>query len=1140
METAKCRRPNLFRLAASALVIGASAVSAHAQATDTVVPYLPVEATPELFTLPSVGFMPRGGNVLYQRIVETGNRFGASLGGNPVGSGTQIDIAIDDVPITAANLQVAGAVVSRIDVCQIRIGIRALAGAPASDINVYWTTLDSTATGSNLPFVSPLNLILDGASPTSTTPPLGGPGGVPVTRSIPATAATNTNVLTIGDGINPIPGMAAVPLNMAFLTSGTPATFGTFAIGVQIGSTNTNLGWRITSGAAPNGNFFYVYDTDLPNPETGPFAFQGGVPSSFYIEVLGNPVAPTTPQACCLPNASGAAVCFVADGTANCTLSGGTALPGQTVCSGSPCASIVCCNQTTGICTVLAGVLTCPGSQVLAGAGACNPNPCTQPAAPANDECFAATPGSAFELTIPATATLINQTTVGGTPSASGVPACMLADDDVWYLLTLTPAQAAFGTQYQITVDANPDSGDFTAEPLGISVYDGGIGCPATATGELACVDIADPNSAIFASNGSLSYFIRVGFFGPGTAQFSIAVAPVTTGACCNPTNGLCVLSNNVGVCTTAGYTNYMGNGSVCTPNPCSRGACCASDGACALTGPSGCTGTYRGDGTTCSPTNSCLGSCCNSVTFACTLVNDAQSSTLCAAPNTYNGAGTTCLPSPCAPPLNDQCGDATILTVGTPLPGQRITAATGVELASCSLSNVDVWYTFTPTVSGNYRVRTTPASPTDSATSIAIFDDGFCDPALDSDLACSGQPLDGEANEVLITVTANTLRKIRVGAFAGDEGFFSIVVEAATGAGGCCLIDGTCVVVAAAADCVAPNTFSGADVLCSPTLCPARSCCLATSSVCFNTTQEFCSFMSGTWGATPASTSEAGGCFGTPAVNDNCPAATAITSPTFTTTFGNDLASNEGAPAGTCNSADAQAQGADNSVWFSFTSTVPGQLTGTFDSFGTYDMILAAFTGTCGALVPAGCLDEPEPIDFVLNAPANTTFFFMVADFGVTDGGGWNRLDTEFIPATVCCRGTACTIEVPADCTAGTTPGTVGSGTTCTPSPCVPTTENCCRGTTCNSITAGTCTGVVAGSNSLVVTSCGAGNALSTCCFADYNHDGIQSIDDLFLYFNAYFTASPWANVGGDGVATPTIDDLFLYINAYFSTCAP
>ena len=101
-----------------------------------------------------------------------------------------------------------------------------------------------------------------------------------------------------------------------------------------------------------------------------------------------------------------------------------------------------------------------------------------------------------------------------------------------------------------------------------------------------------------------------------------------------------------------------------------------------------------------------------------------------------------------------------------------------------------------------------------------------------------------------------------------------------------------------------------------------------------------------------------------------------------------------------------------------------------------------------------------------------------------------------------------------------------------------MPSTENCCRGTTCVEVAAGACTGAVAGSNSLVVASCGAGDTTASCCYADYNHDGIQSIDDLFLYFNAYFTSSPYANMAGDAIATPTIDDLFLYINAYFGSC--
>lgn len=98
---------------------------------------------------------------------------------------------------------------------------------------------------------------------------------------------------------------------------------------------------------------------------------------------------------------------------------------------------------------------------------------------------------------------------------------------------------------------------------------------------------------------------------------------------------------------------------------------------------------------------------------------------------------------------------------------------------------------------------------------------------------------------------------------------------------------------------------------------------------------------------------------------------------------------------------------------------------------------------------------------------------------------------------------------------------------------------EHCCRGTTCAAIPSGSCTGMVAGSSSLVVSSCGGGSVFASCCYADYNHDGAQSIDDLFLFLNAYFTSSPWADFGGDGTSQPTIDDLFLFINAYFGTCS-
>lgn len=55
--------------------------------------------------------------------------------------------------------------------------------------------------------------------------------------------------------------------------------------------------------------------------------------------------------------------------------------------------------------------------------------------------------------------------------------------------------------------------------------------------------------------------------------------------------------------------------------------------------------------------------------------------------------------------------------------------------------------------------------------------------------------------------------------------------------------------------------------------------------------------------------------------------------------------------------------------------------------------------------------------------------------------------------------------------------------------------------------------------------------------CPADYNNSGGDpTIDDLFLYFNAYFSSADGADIDHSGAAT--IDDLFLYISAYFTGC--
>lgn len=104
------------------------------------------------------------------------------------------------------------------------------------------------------------------------------------------------------------------------------------------------------------------------------------------------------------------------------------------------------------------------------------------------------------------------------------------------------------------------------------------------------------------------------------------------------------------------------------------------------------------------------------------------------------------------------------------------------------------------------------------------------------------------------------------------------------------------------------------------------------------------------------------------------------------------------------------------------------------------------------------------------------------------------------------------------------------------------PTTELCCRGTCCSVVALGTCppNGSIPGVGSAPASgpACSA-SLVAGCCYADFGHSDGVSIDDLFRYLNAWFTGSPFASFGGDGVATPAIDDLFQYLNAWFTGCA-
>lgn len=1193
------------------------------------------------------GHSVRGGNLLYSNITETGSRYNPGYGGTG-GTGTIPDIAFDDVLIPNSRLASGANTVNRIDICKVVVGIRRVATAPATDINVYVTTFTENPVGSDTELdTPPLLKVTDSGSVVSTL--AGSPWiGQTVSRSLAQVTTSTTAVITLTGPVNasapggfdPIPGLTNLPLDMGFVPG-----YGALAVGVSIGNANTNNGWRLTSGPDANVDAWVEYDTEVTPAES--FLFFGGSPAStFYIQVYGNVVAATSPQACCVPSTSGA-VCFVADNTASCTQSGGSIVAGQTTCGTTTCATAVCCNTVTGACTLEVATTVCTGAGEVTqvGATACPPTPaCAQPAAPANDECTAlpATPGygaccdtantactvtdpatcagivgstfasgaactsatdcTAFPVTLIPGAAALGGRTTGGTESSIGVPDCTGANGDIWYVVQLTPAQAVAGKQYAITVASLPAANGYTPEPYAVSVYEG-PSCPGAASGGLICTDIADPRVTVFTVpvTASQTYFVRVGFFTRGTALFTIKVDPAVSRACCNPTNGGCVLSDVVGNCTTPGFTSPLAAGS------------------------------------TCSPTNPCRGVCCNNTTQVCTLVNDATHVAECEnLGGTYNSTLHSCTPTSstaavCNPPANDDCGAAVNLTLGTTLSNQRITAATGTDITNCSGTDVDVWYTFIPPVgTHNYRIATTPTTAGDPGIAIAVFKPAaICPPIAGTESACAGAPAAGTVNEVFLTLTGSpsgqgacctgsgcsimtntacnnagggyqgdntvcdlptgctvsqTPVLIRAGSFSGNEGSFSIVVEnAAATAGACCTIAAECVVVVDAADCVSPNVFQGAGATCGTSTCVAGSCCFPGSATCNVTIQSFCAGVGGTWNGADT-TCFSTSCTGAVPANDTCATAFTISSPTYTSNISNEQANNEGLAAGAASCDASVVVGAEKSIWYRFPATQTGQLEIVLTNWGTYDMVLQAFTGSCATLTQVGCADETEPFDLLLDVAAGTTYFLMIADYGdpalATVTGGWNSLTTTFSQTGVCCTSTGgCSVTIQADCTspdiwnnalttcgtnnsscpqpqacclpngtcelrlpADCTGGGVSQAGTCSPAspPCTPPNVFCCRGATCLSVPSGTCTGTVAGSASLVVSSCGPSNSYAHCCYADFNHSGASDIDDIFIFLAAWFDASPYANVGGNGTAIPDIDDIFIWLNGWFAGCNP
>lgn len=547
-------------------------------------------------------------------------------------------------------------------------------------------------------------------------------------------------------------------------------------------------------------------------------------------------------------------------------------------------------------------------------------------------------------------------------------------------------------------------------------------------------------------------------------------------------------------------------------------------------------------------------------------------------------------------PPLNDTCAAAQAIALNATTTATNIAAGTSFQLASGSTACTqgfagsrglrDVFYRFTPAASGAYRIS---LCGSDYDTNLSVF--ASCPAGSDtgttpvqvptsSVIACSEDKLavdcDIQSEIESVTLSAGVQYIIRVAGYdwsgfstfgpLNGQGVFTLQVAPAAPTPPapandlCANAQAITAVPFDSGDVAIGGATDDADITCNAfaasvsrsgiwyTYTPASNCTLllrptgaAISSIavftgsCGSLNQVDCSgngFVNenATFAAQAGTTytillaryeaSPAGAldttrltvdCI-TPLANDTCQGAQTIAFNTPVNADNSNATNQNDGPGASC-------QGlAGKGIWFRFVAPTSDPVTITTCG-SPIDTVLQIFSNVdCAnpaqwatyACADAGCPDPNTNGNARLeNLPvfAGETYYIRVSSgqgIRTTPPGGPFTLTVEGVaPTTVpCCRGTTCTLVAPADCTVPSSP-VVGVS--------LPDSS------TCNA----------------------SGNNTSPCCFADFDKSGAPSLDDIFIYLNAWFANSPFTRVGGDGTGTPNLDDLFIFLNVWFAGCA-
>jgi subtilisin-like proprotein convertase family protein len=849
--------------------------------------------------------------------------------------------------------------------------------------------------------------------------------------------------------------------------------------------------------------------------------------------------------------------------TGTCSLTLATACTGTSIftlggtCTPNDCpAPVKCCNPTTGACTtVIPSACTAPLIPGPTGS-TCTVNDCALPAA--NNDCTGSitlTPDAAatpYQITFQSTAT---PGWVAGTCGAEARDIFFNFDytAGVGYRVEVTPvtttaAQAiAIGTSCQI--DTSSPFSLFNCRTASTAAYSFNFVAPAGGTATIRIADSATSTN-------------------PGAGTIRVVTVPIV--ACCNGTSGVCTL--RAGICNSG---EALQAGGVCSPGICGTPeACCNTINAtCSIVTPAFCTasGGVSVGGTVCPPAAPC--------------VVDPPSNDECNGTELIVGA----------PAVNYQSNIGATPTTGFVANACSTANGRDIFFRFSAVAGRPYRVIITPAV-GSAAISTVISTtcPVDTLATggLIICTTGTTTAAATITLA---NPLGGETfirlAELLSTTAfgAGTIRveEVPIACCTGPTGCTLLTPTACAAAGGLATNSQICDLGTQGE--IGPFPIPDATTGVIGQL--SRS--LTVSNVPGNVTSIAVTLnINHTWagdirarltGPGGASAVLFGRAAGTAAVPGPCPADFAIAN-------GNDIVGTyrfvDTATTGIVTailttsppaSGDYRAQDCDgtlinlNSVFASTTANgewtllvedVDEALAGTLNSWqlsindvvntpctnvvacctsGVCSIALDAAACTGAGGTPTGTTCSPSPCGPAQVACCDDTTGVCTLVTGSCPSGS-TQTGTSCSPSpcpqpVACCTpGTgACSIAI--TCTGGSI--SQGAGSTCSPNSC-PTV--CCRGSTCSVVANNLCTApaspvVGVGTSSAGTTACGVINSpITGCCFADFNKLGGVTIDDIFIYLNAWFAPSPFANVGEPG--TPNIDDIFIFLNAWFAGC--